>query len=90
MSEINNDDVQQAEHAVQVAALREQAVQAQRDWYAAEAAWVAAPDDRAAYEAFSAAGLRLHAHAYWAAAGGNRFELQKSVREDARKLAEQS
>ncbi|MFF0413472.1 hypothetical protein ACFYUY_23930 [Kitasatospora sp. NPDC004745] len=56
------------------------AVATQRQWFEAETGWTQDPTNRERYEAFIAAGLQLHNHSYWAAAGGNRFELEKAVR----------
>ncbi|MFG2845986.1 hypothetical protein ACGF12_22870 [Kitasatospora sp. NPDC048296] len=63
---------------------RLEVVEVQRKWYAAEAAWTEDSTDRGLYEAFIRVGLELHAHPYWAAAGGNRFEAERDVREAAR------
>ncbi|MFI9331987.1 hypothetical protein ACIGZJ_31150 [Kitasatospora sp. NPDC052868] len=68
----------------ELARLRADVVKVQRRWFEAEAFWVAEPEDPARYEAFAAVGLELHGHAFWQAAGGNRFERETSVRKDAR------
>ncbi|MET9403135.1 hypothetical protein [Kitasatospora sp. NPDC002965] len=65
--------------------LREEAVEVQRRWFVAEAAWQADPTDPAVKEAFTAVGGELYAHPYWRAAGGNRFEAERDVRNAARK-----
>ncbi|WP_371503096.1 hypothetical protein OG871_38025 [Kitasatospora sp. NBC_00374] len=51
---------------------------------AVRAAWEADPAERGAYEAFTAVGLELYQRPYWKAAGGNRFEAEKTVRNLAR------
>ncbi|MFE6867766.1 hypothetical protein ACFVFS_14495 [Kitasatospora sp. NPDC057692] len=55
-----------------------------REASAALAAWEQNPTGRR-YEAYTAVGLRLHAHPYWAAAGGNRHDAQQKIRQDAAK-----
>jgi hypothetical protein len=75
----NKDETKQAE----LDRLASDAVDTQRRWFDAEAAWTRDPTNRERYEAFVVVGLQLHSHPYWAAAGGNRFELQKAVREKA-------
>ncbi|WBP92219.1 hypothetical protein [Kitasatospora cathayae] len=78
MSE-NEDDTTQTE----LERLASEAVDTQRRWFDAEAAWTQDSTNRERYEAFIAVGLQLHNHPYWAAAGGNRYEVQKAVREKA-------
>ncbi|KJY26523.1 hypothetical protein [Streptomyces sp. NRRL S-495] len=75
MTEIDNNSSSDLDR------LRVDVVQVQRHWYAALAEWEQDPSNRGRYEAYTAVGLRLHSHPYWAAVGGNRFEAQKKIRE---------